>query len=196
MTVLQFVALWSIRCPLESSPVLETCWRRSTSAGDVRLPYRTQLFRMKAFRKARQSVEGGVRSLSPLQAAASRVLGGHSKGGAPIGGPPRAGRSTDKATTGGARPDRCPGLDGLRGIALLLVLGYHLNILGCGWVGVQLFFVLSGFLITRILIEARSEHPPATALGRFYVRRGLRIFPVFYLYLAVMIAGLVLLQPA
>jgi len=79
---------------------------------------------------------------------------------------------------------------------LLLVLGYHLNILGCGWVGVQLFFVLSGFLITRILIEARSEHPSATTLGRFYVRRGLRIFPVFYLYLAVMIAGLVLLQPA
>ena len=90
---------------------------------------------------------------------------------------------------------RYAGLDGLRGVALLLVLGYHLNLLGCGWVGVQLFFVLSGFLITRILLEARAELPPRQALGRFYLRRSLRIFPVFYLYLALMVGSLAILRP-
>ena len=92
--------------------------------------------------------------------------------------------------------DRSLGLDGLRGVALLLVLGYHVNLLGVGWVGVQLFFVLSGFLITKILIQAGSEHPAAEALRRFYIRRGLRILPVFYVYLAMMVVALVALRPA
>ena len=94
------------------------------------------------------------------------------------------------------RTDRDPGLDGLRGIAILLVLGFHVNLLGFGWVGVQLFFVLSGFLITKILIQARSGRPAAAALGRFYLRRSLRIVPVFYLSLAVLLAILVVLRPA
>ena len=50
-----------------------------------------------------------------------------------------------------------PGLDGLRGIAFLLVFGIHTEYLGFGWTGVQLFFVLSGFLITGILLEMRPR---------------------------------------
>jgi len=89
-----------------------------------------------------------------------------------------------------------PGLDGLRGIAILLVMPHNLMpyteaggwlsklLLGWverGWVGVQLFFVLSGFLITGILLDtARCSH----RLRVFYARRALRIFPLYYLTLA------------
>jgi peptidoglycan/LPS O-acetylase OafA/YrhL len=74
-------------------------------------------------------------------------------------------------------------LDGLRGVAILLVLFFHYDfILGCGWIGVELFFVLSGFLITTILLKEK-EQPLAYYLKRFYWRRTLRIFPLYYLYL-------------
>ncbi|OAP40148.1 acyltransferase [Sinorhizobium glycinis] len=76
-------------------------------------------------------------------------------------------------------------LDGLRAIAVSLVLyahffaadGSHL-----GHIGVRLFFVLSGFLITQLLLEARSDarFEPATALKSFYARRALRIFPPYF----------------
>jgi len=83
-------------------------------------------------------------------------------------------------------------LDGLRGLAILLVLGHNFEIIGdsagrvghavtlaldLGWIGVQLFFVLSGFLITRILL-ATQESP--RYYRSFYVRRMLRIFPLYY----------------
>jgi peptidoglycan/LPS O-acetylase OafA/YrhL len=76
-------------------------------------------------------------------------------------------------------------LDGLRAIAVLLVLYAHLFSTSdsyWGHIGVRLFFVLSGFLITRLLLDARSaaefEAPPA--LGAFYTRRALRIFPPYF----------------
>ena len=74
-------------------------------------------------------------------------------------------------------------LDGVRALAILLVMLFHFYFLvEVGWIGVQLFFVLSGFLITSILLDAKSD-----ALGqylkRFYWRRSLRIFPLYYLYL-------------
>jgi peptidoglycan/LPS O-acetylase OafA/YrhL len=78
-----------------------------------------------------------------------------------------------------------PGLDGLRAIAVALVVGYHLwNFPVGGWLGVDLFFVLSGFLITTLLLE---EH---AATGRirfraFYARRARRLLPA----LAVLLAG-------
>lgn len=75
-------------------------------------------------------------------------------------------------------------LDGLRGLAILLVLLFHYEfIIGFGWVGVQLFFVLSGYLITSLLLKEK-ENPLGFYIKRFYWRRTLRIFPIYYLYIA------------
>lgn len=73
-----------------------------------------------------------------------------------------------------------PGLDVLRGVAILLVLLFHYFAFPIGWIGVDLFFVLSGFLITKSLLQLKSE--PAY-FQKFFVRRVLRIFPVYYLTL-------------
>jgi peptidoglycan/LPS O-acetylase OafA/YrhL len=78
----------------------------------------------------------------------------------------------------------CPALDSLRGIAVLLVVFHHFHYLGIGWIGVQIFFVLSGFLITSILWE-QKDRPLGAYVGRFYWRRFLRIFPVYYGFLMV-----------
>lgn len=89
-----------------------------------------------------------------------------------------------------------PPLDGVRGWAILLVIINHsimllprpdalsfpvrkmLELLGMGWVGVDLFFVLSGFLITGILLRTKGE---SGYFVNFYARRALRIFPLYYL---------------
>jgi peptidoglycan/LPS O-acetylase OafA/YrhL len=79
-----------------------------------------------------------------------------------------------------------PALDGLRGLAILLVVFYHnfgfINYFFFGWLGVDLFFVLSGFLITDILLNTSGQ---PRFLRNFYVRRILRIFPLYYLTLIV-----------
>jgi peptidoglycan/LPS O-acetylase OafA/YrhL len=95
---------------------------------------------------------------------------------------------------------RMPELDTLRGIAVLLVLffhgfGFEFGLQGLhgipkllvaatlpGWVGVNLFFVLSGFLITGILLDTKAR---PDYFRRFYYRRALRILPIYY---AVLIA--------
>jgi peptidoglycan/LPS O-acetylase OafA/YrhL len=94
---------------------------------------------------------------------------------------------------------RIPALDGLRGIAILAVFFRHyagglektaastgLHILGMafnfGWSGVDLFFVLSGFLITGILYDTKNR---PGYYKNFYVRRVLRIFPPYYLLAAI-----------
>jgi peptidoglycan/LPS O-acetylase OafA/YrhL len=74
-------------------------------------------------------------------------------------------------------------LDGVRCLAVLLVILLHLRYIGFGWVGVQIFFVLSGYLITAILLHDRERLSLGPYLGRFYWRRTLRIFPLYYAYL-------------
>jgi len=90
------------------------------------------------------------------------------------------------------QPRHVPELDGLRGIAILLVMIFHfsgditansvvgralLKLCGVGWVGVDLFFVLSGYLITGILLEAKGA---PRFFRNFYARRTIRIFPLYY----------------
>jgi peptidoglycan/LPS O-acetylase OafA/YrhL len=76
-----------------------------------------------------------------------------------------------------------PGLDGLRAIAFLLVFALHTDYLQIGWVGVSLFFVLSGFLITGILLDMKKALASNQYFIKFYGRRFLRIFPLYYFYL-------------
>lgn len=81
-----------------------------------------------------------------------------------------------------------PGLDGLRGLAILPVIWHHATprllpgVLGKGAVGVDLFFALSGFLITTLLLRERRVSGKIK-LTAFYARRALRIFPLYYLVL-------------
>jgi len=104
-----------------------------------------------------------------------------------------------------------PELDSLRGIAILLVLFFHgfgfkmgqghltglarlfIVATGGGWIGVNLFFVLSGFLITGILLDSKSK---PDFYKRFYIRRALRILPAYYglLILLLFIGQMHLLQ--
>ena len=79
-----------------------------------------------------------------------------------------------------------PGLDGLRAIAFLLVFALHTDYLQIGWIGVQFFFVLSGFLITGILLDMKKALSPREYFFKFYGRRFLRIFPLYYFYLLLM----------
>jgi peptidoglycan/LPS O-acetylase OafA/YrhL len=83
-----------------------------------------------------------------------------------------------------------PALDGIRTLAVAMVFVVHENhfILPIGWVGVQVFFVLSGFLITGILFDTRHD---AGRYQNFYMRRALRIFPLYYGFLFVCFAVLV-----
>ena len=80
-----------------------------------------------------------------------------------------------------------PGLDGLRAIAFLLVFALHTDYLQMGWVGVSLFFVLSGFLITGILLDMKKSLPTKEYFIKFYGRRFLRIFPLYYFYLLIIV---------
>lgn len=82
---------------------------------------------------------------------------------------------------------RFPALDGLRAIAAVIVVAFHFG--GprwtwlSGWVGVQLFFVLSGFLITTLMLR-EEESRGRVSLRSFYVRRFFRILPVYLVVLA------------
>lgn len=111
----------------------------------------------------------------------------------------REGNLGDAEAHASRKAKHIPELDGVRGIAILLVLIYHFgaNISAptkllyyaqqgflFGWAGVDLFFVLSGFLITGILLDAREQ---PRYFSNFYIRRVLRIFPLYYLYLVLLL---------
>jgi len=101
-------------------------------------------------------------------------------------------------STKGPLGGRLPGLDGLRGCAILLVMAVHfvgnatprtwaerlaVKLSSYGLLGVDLFFVLSGFLITGLLLDAKSD---PHYFRNFYARRTLRIFPLYYAVLALL----------
>jgi peptidoglycan/LPS O-acetylase OafA/YrhL len=82
-----------------------------------------------------------------------------------------------------------PYLDGWRGVAILLVLYSHFFVGAGGDLGVALFFVLSGFLVSDLLFQRQ------TSIGTFFWRRATRILPTFWLYLGVVAAYTAWLQP-
>jgi peptidoglycan/LPS O-acetylase OafA/YrhL len=105
---------------------------------------------------------------------------------------------------------RIPSLDGLRALSIALVMFAHLNDTRgfvssleiehwqLGNLGVRVFFVISGFLITTLLLE-ESDRTGTISLGGFYVRRFFRIFPAFYCLCAVLFVldatGVIALHP-
>lgn len=89
------------------------------------------------------------------------------------------------------QPSHLPGLDGLRGVAIIIVIIGHLfwesNLrIFIGFAGVDIFFVISGFLITTILLKEKVNKG-SISLRFFYIRRILRIMPVAYLYIFILI---------
>jgi peptidoglycan/LPS O-acetylase OafA/YrhL len=68
-------------------------------------------------------------------------------------------------------------LDGLRGVAILVVMALHLRVFPGGSLGVDIFFVLSGFLITSMLVEEYQRRAGTISLKQFYLRRLLRLAP-------------------
>lgn len=115
--------------------------------------------------------------------------------------PPVASLNASFDATRAALSRNMPTLEGLRGLAILTVMVHNVGIPGgvdpdgpvtkllrllvnSGWVGVQLFFVLSGFLITGILVDEKGR---PHQFRNFYMRRTLRIFPLYYFTLALML---------
>lgn len=100
-----------------------------------------------------------------------------------------------------APPPRIPSLDGLRAASIVMVLIAHAvsssaipraslarwGAEKCGELGVKIFFVISGFLITSLLLEELRKRDEISLRG-FYLRRAFRIFPAYYAYLAVIFA--------
>jgi peptidoglycan/LPS O-acetylase OafA/YrhL len=89
------------------------------------------------------------------------------------------------AGEGGGEMKNVPALDSFRTFAIFAVFLFHLGIgyFPLGYLGVQAFFVLSGFLITRILVEMKKGLERNEYFWHFYGRRALRIFPLYYGYL-------------
>jgi peptidoglycan/LPS O-acetylase OafA/YrhL len=90
-----------------------------------------------------------------------------------------------------------PGLDGLRAIAVLAVIAFHLNPDWApgGLLGVGVFFTLSGYLITDLLLGQRAA-TGSLELGQFWIRRARRLLPAVFLMIAVVVAWVTLLDPS
>ncbi|MFD7580319.1 acyltransferase family protein [Kitasatospora sp. NPDC059817] len=90
---------------------------------------------------------------------------------------------TGPAARSGSRRSHVPALDGLRGLAVLGVLLFHLGDFPGGFLGVDLFFVLSGFLITGLLLREAGENGGRIDLAAFWGRRARRLMPALALAL-------------
>lgn len=95
------------------------------------------------------------------------------------------------SSSGTEAPQFYPGIDSLRAVAILFVCFHHYfnqsyaeKIL-LGNAGVDIFFVISGFLITGILLHYKKTTSLAIGLKTFYLRRALRVFPLYYFYIAI-----------
>jgi peptidoglycan/LPS O-acetylase OafA/YrhL len=88
---------------------------------------------------------------------------------------------------------RFPALDGLRAVSALMVVFFHNVDAGWlqGWIGVQIFFVLSGFLITTLMLR-EHDRDGRVSMRNFYLRRFFRILPVYFLVLAISLVVLLI----
>jgi peptidoglycan/LPS O-acetylase OafA/YrhL len=88
-----------------------------------------------------------------------------------------------------------PEVDALRGLAMSAVVAFHCKLLPCGWMGVWLFFVVSGFSVTTSMLAGQRK---ATGVGagiwHFYVRRAARIWPLYFAFLGLNVIALVALR--
>ncbi len=112
----------------------------------------------------------------------------------------------------GTKPGKIPELDGMRALAILMVLLFHFatyyqgvyrsyylrlfpdtlkNLMQNGWLGVDLFFVLSGFLIFRHLLSADRQSHKKQLYGRYALKRILRTFPLYYAIIILVALGLI-----
>ncbi len=106
--------------------------------------------------------------------------------------------------------ERMRELDSLRGVAIILVMAFQIfkragnfthnevlnsitNLTSIGWIGVDIFFALSGFLITSILLRTKNEKD---YFKNFYARRVLRIFPLYFVTLTIILILMPVLDPA
>ena len=104
--------------------------------------------------------------------------------------------STPSSRQGPPRLPYMPGVDGLRALAVAAVVIYHL---GAGWLpggflGVNVFFVISGYLITSLLL-AEHRRTGRIELRRFWLRRGRRLLPALFVMIVVVLAVMVLVHP-
>ncbi|MDP8952736.1 MAG: acyltransferase [Actinomycetota bacterium] len=102
----------------------------------------------------------------------------------------------DERSAGGVRLSYMPGLDGLRALAVIAVLLYHAQLpwIPGGFLGVEVFFVISGYLITTLLLEERRQRGRIDLVG-FWMRRARRLLPALYLLLVVTLAVAVIFLP-
>ncbi|HEY4397825.1 MAG TPA: acyltransferase family protein [Acidimicrobiia bacterium] len=119
---------------------------------------------------------------------------------------PAIGTSTNGETTDGSAPNGpgtharlgyIPALDGVRALAVAAVLVYHgdLGWFSGGFLGVDVFFVLSGYLITSVLLGAWRRNGGSLGLGRFYLHRARRLLPALLVMITVTCAYVVVFLP-